>query len=95
MTSFDDFWGSLSAVAPPDVPDVMKALWWAHKGDWQRAHTLVQEIDTVDAAWVHAHLHRQEGDLENARYWYDRAKRVPSSAALDAEWLQIVRELMR
>lgn len=95
MSSFEEFSSSLGAEGPPDVAEVLKALWWARKGDWERAHQMVQEIDTDDAAWVHAHLHRQEGDLDNADYWYRRAQRARTSVTLDLEWEQMVRALLR
>ena len=61
--------------APEDGAAALGALWWAHRGGWERAHALVQDADGQEAAWVHAHLHRLEGDLANASYWYRRAGR--------------------
>jgi len=71
-------------LAPPLV-----ALWWAAKGDWDAAHKIVMNEDTTDAAWVHAYLHRVEGDLSNAGYWYRRAEKPVAKDALDAEWQRI------
>src|SRR4051795_10101323 len=69
----------LSGDTPPSTSArALQALWWAARGSWDRAHTLVQHDDTKDAAWVHAHLHRVEGDLENASYWYRKAGRSSS-----------------
>jgi hypothetical protein len=87
---------SLSAEAPPsgDAPPVLRALWLAHNGDWEAAHTLVTELDTRPAAWLHAFLHRQEGDLANARYWYQRAGRAMTTAPLQEEWHVLVTELV-
>jgi hypothetical protein len=69
-------------------------MWWAAKGDWDRAHKIVQDEDTADAAWVHAYLHRVEGDLSNARYWYHRATRTPANGPLQEEWDSIVAALL-
>lgn len=78
-------------------PSVMSAplagLWWAANGDWDRAHKLVQDDPSSDAAWVHAHLHRVEGDLSNAGYWYRRAGKPVCDAPLDAEWAAILQAL--
>ena len=73
---------------PPDHP-ALAALWWAAKGDWDRAHAAAQASDGRECAWVHAYLHRVEGDLENARYWYARAGKPQASGPLEAEWEQI------
>jgi len=81
---------SLGLDAPPaDLPPLAAALWWAAKGDWNRAHAIAQDIDGGDGAWVHAYLHRVEGDLANAGYWYARAGRSAATGALDDEWTEI------
>ena len=72
-------------LAPP-----LAALWWAAKGDWDAAHKIVMNEDSKDAAWVHAYLHRVEGDLSNAGYWYRRAGKPAANDTLDAEWQRIV-----
>lgn len=72
----------------------MKALWWAAKGDWSAAHEIVAEEDDARCAWVHAHLHRQEGDLANARYWYLRADRPIVDVSLETERNQIIGALL-
>ena len=78
--------GDAPPDAPPDTP-ALAALWWAAKGPahWDRAHALVQDDPGTDAAWVHAHLHRLEGDPANAAYWYDRAGRPVAGGDLAAE----------
>ena len=76
-------------LAPP-----LAALWWAAKGDWDAAHKIVQDESTKDAAWVHAYLHRVEGDLSNAGYWYRRADKPVAKDVLDAEWQRIVSALI-
>lgn len=89
------FRASLTEAGPPSgISGATAALWWAAKGDWEKAHNLVQDEDGKDAAWVHAYLHRVEGDLANAGYWYRRAGRNPSAAALDAEWAEIAGDLL-
>lgn len=78
---------SLAAAAPPEgLPPPLLALWHAGRGDWSRAHGIVQDEGDADSAWVHALLHRQEGDLSNAAYWYRRAGRPSAGSSIDAEW---------
>jgi hypothetical protein len=72
------------------LPPLLAALWWDAQGDWQRAHEIAQAVDTPEGAWVHAYLHRKEGDLENADYWYRRAGRQRPAAPLAAEWAELV-----
>ena len=86
---------SLVQAEPPAVGIPLQALWWAGKGEWRAAHDLLQDQpDGNGSAWVHAWLHREEGDVANARYWYARAGKPPSSAPLPAEWDDIVRALI-
>jgi hypothetical protein len=82
------------ASPPPSLTVPLAALWWAAKGEWDHAHRLVQAESSPEAAWVHAYLHRGEGDLDNARYWYGQAGRPPSSASRDAEWEAIGTQLL-
>jgi hypothetical protein len=85
-----EFTSSVSASAPASgLSPPLAALWWAAKGDWGRAHAIVQDEAGVDAAWVHAYLHRVEGDPGNAAYWYRRAGKRVASGSLEAEWEQI------
>ena len=79
---------------PAGLSVALQALWWDAKGDWQRAHAVVQEEDDPDSAWVHAYLHRQEGDLANAGYWYRRASKPMFNGPLDDEWAAIVGALL-
>lgn len=86
---------SLSQSAPPKpLAPALQALWWVKKGDWHRAHRIVMDETSPEAAWVHAHLHRVEGDEANARYWYRQARRRPARGALDAEWQAIAASLV-
>ena len=70
------------------------ALWWDAHGDWERAHQVAQDVAGADGAWVHAYLHRKEGDDGNAAYWYRQARRGMPTDDLRAEWEGIVRELL-
>ena len=83
-----------SASAPAHLPATLVALWHDAKGDWDAAHKVAQEIDDEDGAWIHAYLHRKEGDQGNAAYWYRRAGKPVSKLSLDAEWEEIVGELL-
>lgn len=86
---------SLTQPQPDNVwPELVKAMWWDAKGNWERAHNIAQDIESSDGSWVHAYLHRKEGDNGNAGYWYHRAGRPAFSGALEDEWNSIVTELM-
>ena len=76
-----------------DLPPLLAAMWWDGQGDWEEAHRIAQGINTPDGAWVHAYLHRKEGDLSNADYWYRRAGRTRPDEPLREEWIQIVSAL--
>lgn len=79
---------------PEGLSGLLQALWHDQKGDWDRAHELAQDIGGADGAWVHAYLHRKEGDPGNARYWYSRANRPESHRSLEEEWEEIAAELL-
>jgi len=86
-----EFKASISGATPaPGLHAPLAALWWAAKGGWDEAHKIVQDEETTDAAWVHAYLHRVEGDLGNAGYWYRRAGKPVAADSLESEWEQIV-----
>jgi hypothetical protein len=90
-----EFRASLSGAAPaPELGAPLAALWWAARGDWDKAHKLVQDEATAEAAWVHAYLHRVEGDLGNAGYWYRRAAKPVAAGSLETEWEQIAAALL-
>ena len=90
------FKSTLNETLPPEGLSMpLDALWWQHQGNWERAHSLAQSCSNKDAAWVHALLHREEGDLSNANYWYKRANREPYSGAIKDEWRYIVKALCR
>jgi hypothetical protein len=82
------------ASPPAGLTAALSALWHAAHGDWERAHEFAQGDRTADGSWVHAYLHRQEGDAGNAAYWYSRAGKSVSKASLDDEWTEIARTLL-
>jgi hypothetical protein len=92
QTSFEDF--AHGKEPPAEAGPALRALWRDAKGDWEGAHALAQEAGDRDGAWVHAYLHRKEGDEMNAGYWYDRAGRPAATGDLRAEWEGIVRALL-
>jgi hypothetical protein len=81
------------AVPPENFAATLAALWWDAKGEWARAHGLVDELETPDGMAVHAYLHRKEGAEGNANYWYARAGRQFHRPALEAEWEALVQGL--
>jgi len=90
-----DFRDSLSKSAPPDdLRSLLRALWHDAKGDWSRAHEIVQDEAGRDAAWVHAYLHRKEGDLANAAYWYQQAGKPVWKKPLEEEWQALAAALL-
>ncbi len=94
--TLDDFLQSLQASEPPsDISPALAGLWWEAKGVWTRAHESVQQDKNVNGAWVHAYLHRKEGDHDNAAYWYGRAGKSVCREPLDAEWRGIAEDLLR
>jgi hypothetical protein len=93
--TFEEFRASLSATSPPaNLPAPLVALWHDARGDWETAHRVAQDVEDDGGAWVHAYLHRKEGDLGNAAYWYRRANKPRTAVALDQEWEEIARTLL-
>lgn len=91
----EEFRASLSgAAAPEGLPVAVQALWWDAKGDWARAHGLVDELETTEGMAVHAYLHRKEGQAWNADYWYKRAGRKYHRQELEEEWEALVEGLV-
>ena len=86
---------SISAHTPPDEVSVyLKALWYDAKGQWDMAHSLIQDVEDNNASWVHAYLHRKEGDIANAGYWYRRAGKKMPDITLEKEWEEMVGDLI-
>jgi hypothetical protein len=94
--TFEEFQSSVArdGVPPAGLSAPLRALWLDGKGDWAGAHGAVDSLETKAAAHVHAYIHRKEGDLDNARYWYRRAGATPFSGSLDDEWAALVRRLL-
>jgi hypothetical protein len=90
------FKASIAQDAPPAKLDLaLQALWWDAKGDWKEAHEHAQQDEgNPRCDWVHAYLHRKEGDASNARYWYRQAGRPAASGPLEQEWSDIVQTLI-
>jgi len=92
---FEKFQESLKQNHPPQgLGDPLKALWWDGKGNWKKAHETAQDVSNADGAWVHAYLHRKEGEEWNAQYWYGQASRPKISGSLAKEWEDMSRELL-
>jgi hypothetical protein len=86
---------SVAKLRPPaGLAPALAALWWAKKGNWRKAHDIVMSAEGADCAWVHAYLHRVEGDEDNARYWYREARRPAAGNSLAAEWNAIAAALL-
>ena len=91
---FQQFRDTLTSETPPELGPILQALWLDGKGDWAAAHERVQSADDRDSAWVHAYLHRKEGDVSNAGYWYRRAGQPPATGPLEEEWTALVQSLL-
>lgn len=86
----DVFYSTLEDNLPPEgISPALKGVWYDRKGNWEKAHEMIQNESDADSAWVHAYLHRKEGDLFNADYWYRRAGRSRPEADLHQEWEQL------
>lgn len=94
--TYDEFRASIDAGQPPDgLGHALAAMWHDARGDWEKAHTEAQAQEDATGAWVHAYLHRVEGDPSNAAYWYRRAGKPVCEDTLATEWETIVRELVQ
>ena len=91
----DAFKATLTRDEPPELSHALRALWWDAQGDWHKAHGCAQQDEkTAAGPWVHAYLHRKEGDLTNAGHWYRRADRPVATTSLEVEWATIARALL-
>lgn len=91
----DTFRQSLSGQEPPaGLSPYLTALWHDGKGEWEAAHDIINDMPGETAAWIHAYLHRKEGDAGNARYWYNRAGKPVSTLSLAEEWDELVNALL-
>ena len=93
--TFEEFNSSVTNRTPPSGSSYqLEALWYDAKGDWNKSHEVVQDINSKDAAWIHAYLHRKEGDIGNAGYWYSRAGKSMATGTLEEEWERLVKEFL-
>jgi hypothetical protein len=92
--TLDEFKATVSGGVEPDVAPLLRALWHDARGDWDEAHRIAQEIEDTAGAWVHAYLHRKEGDSGNAAYWYARARQRVATDSLENEWNRIATALL-
>lgn len=92
---FEEFGESLDRSSPPaTISEHLRSLWYDAKGDWEKSHQIIQDIEDPNAAWIHAYLHRKEGDIWNADYWYRRAGKKRPELSLEQEWTEIVTALL-
>jgi hypothetical protein len=93
--TLQSFIQSLANEEPPTgLSDPLLSLWYEGNGNWDRSHQLIQDLEDTTAAWIHAYLHRKEGDNWNADYWYNRAGRKRPSLSFQKEWENIVSALL-
>lgn len=93
--TFDDFIASAELDVPPSgLSDELRALWFAEKGDWHGSHDIAQDIHSSNGSWIHAYLHREEGDIGNASYWYSRAGKPVGSGDLAVERHELIRHFL-
>ena len=94
--TLEEFRESLRGAGPPgNLTLALGGLWWDAKGNWNRAHESAQQDEGPEGPWVHAYLHRKEGDSSNAAYWYRRAGKPPARCSLEQEWRTISESLLR
>ena len=93
--NLEEFKKSLSSSKPPEnIASHLKALWYAGKDDWESSHNIAQDIHDKNGSWIHAYLHRVEGDTFNANYWYNKAGRRMPGYSYQQEWEEISLALM-
>jgi len=93
---YEHFIKLTEASQPPHLlTGIQLALWYAYKDNWDMAHRIVQDINTQTASWIHAYLHRVEGDLSNANYWYNRAGKKSSNESLEIELNTIIKSILK
>ena len=92
--TLDEFKATVSEGVEPDVAPLLRALWHDARGSWDEAHRIAQDVDDEGGAWIHAYLHRKEGDPGNAAYWYARAGQPVATDSLESEWNRIATALL-
>jgi hypothetical protein len=94
--TYEEFVASLSSDNPPaELSNLLKALWYDGKGDWDMSHTIAQDIHDKNGSWIHAYLHRKEGDIFNAGYWYRQAGKAEFAGSLHEEWASLVQTFLQ
>lgn len=89
--TIEQFESTLKEATPPSELSVyLTALWFDGKGDWEQSHHTIQDMENVNGSWIHAYLHRKEGDTANADYWYRRAGRKRPATSFEEEWKELV-----
>jgi hypothetical protein len=92
---FEEYANSLNSNYPPEnINQFAQAMWYDAKGDWEKAHNIVQDIENKTAYRIHAYLHRKEGDSGNAGYWYNKASTKLPDYSLEKEWEEIVKAVL-
>jgi hypothetical protein len=93
--NLESFKSTITSIQPPkNLSPYLESLWYDAKGDWDKAHLIIQDIADKNASWIHAYLHRKEGDIWNADYWYQKAGKKRPGFTLDEEWDQLVRTFL-
>jgi hypothetical protein len=93
--NFETFQQSLSNTTPPTGASIyIQSLWYDGKGNWDQAHNLIQDLNDKNASWIHAYLHRKEGDVWNANYWYTKAGQRMPGYTLEQEWEELVKAML-
>jgi hypothetical protein len=94
--TFEEFQALREGAEPSsNLPELLQALLYDARGDWDEAHRIAQGVPSPDGSWLHAYLHRKEGDLGNAAYWYTRSGRPTAQGSLESEWERIARFLLK
>ena len=92
--TIEEFKTSLKNSNPDTISVYLVSLWYDGKGDWEKSHNTIQDIEDKNAAWIHAYLHRKEGDIWNADYWYNRAGKKRPAASIEEEWDELVKAFL-
>ena len=92
--TIEEFTRSLNDSLPGNVSVYLESLWYDGKGDWEKSHNVIQDVENKNAAWIHAYLHRKEGDIGNADYWYNKAGKKRPTVSLEEEWESLVKAFL-
>jgi hypothetical protein len=93
--TFEEFIISIQHDQPPDFSPYLESLWFERKGDWDKAHKIAQEIPDSGGSWIHAYIHRVEGDRWNSNYWYTKAGKKMPDISLKEEWESLVKYFLK